>query len=71
MKNLKQNAKNEEKLSGVEVEDSELDTAMEKIREKWQGAEAQDVACNNANKKKIKADRASGEEVRKKAAKSW
>lgn len=61
--------KNEEKLSGVEVEDSELDTAMEEIWGKRQEAEVQDMACNNANKEKIEADRASRDHLRKKACK--
>jgi len=59
--------KNEAKLSGVDVQDSELDIAMEEIWEKWQEAESQDAACNVTNKKKMEADRASAEEVRKKA----
>ena len=59
--------KKEVQLSGVAVEDSELDTAMEEIMEKCLEAEAQDASCNASNKKKIEIDRASGEEVRKKA----
>ena len=64
---FKAKRKKEVQLSGVAVEDSELDTAMEEIMEKCLEAEAQDASCNATNKKKIEIDRASGEEVRKKA----
>ena len=67
LEKYKLKCKNEAKLSGVDVQDSELDTAMEEIWEKWQEAESQDAACNVTNKKKMEADRASAEEVRKKA----
>lgn len=55
------------KLSGVDIEDSELDDAMEEIWEKWEAAEAQHDIDNLMNKKKVEEDRVNGEEVRKKA----
>ena len=39
---------------------------MEEIWEKWQEPESQDAMCD-MNKKQIEADKASGEEVRRKA----
>ena len=56
---------NEAKQSGVDVEDSKLDVAIEEIWEKWQDAESQDATF--VSKKQIEADKASGEEVRRKA----
>ena len=47
----------------VDVQDSELDVAMEV--EKWQEAESQDGTCES--KKQIEADKASRGEVRRKA----
>ena len=66
MEKFKAKRKNEAKQSGVDVQDSELDVAMEEIWEKWQEAESQD-ATYDMNKKQIEADKASGEEVRRKA----
>ena len=51
--------------SGVEVEQTELDQALEEINEKW---EAADILLLN-NRKKTEEDRAMGEEVQKKACK--
>ena len=53
------------KQSGVDVQYSELDVAIEEIWEKRQEAESQDAVC--VSKKQIEADKASGEEVRRKA----
>ena len=52
--------------SGVEVEQTELDQALEEINEKWEAADEQDILLLN-NRKKTEEDRAMGEEVRKKA----
>ncbi|PFX16924.1 hypothetical protein AWC38_SpisGene18775 [Stylophora pistillata] len=56
----------ERRDSGVEVEETELDRALEEINEKWEAAEEQDILLLN-NKKKTEEDRAMGEEVRKRA----
>ena len=56
----------ERRDSGVEVEETELDQALEEIKEKWEAAEEQDILLLN-NKKKTEEDRAMGEEVRKRA----
>ena len=64
LEKFKAKRKNEAKQSGVDVQDSELDVAMEEIWEKWQEAESQDATCD-MNKKQIEADKASGEEVRR------
>ena len=53
------------KLSGVEIEDSEMDILMEEISEKWEEAEASDLGCTS--KEKADSDRAIGEEIRRKA----
>ena len=66
LEKFKAKRKIEAKQSGVDVQDSELDVAMEEIWEKWQEAESQD-ATYDMNKKQIEADKASGEEVRRKA----
>ncbi|XP_068738447.1 uncharacterized protein [Montipora capricornis] len=66
LEKFKAKRKNEAKQSGVDVQDSELDVAMEEIWEKWQEAESQDATCD-MNKKQMEADKASGEEVRRKA----
>ena len=56
----------ERRDSGVEVEQTELDQALEEINEKWEAADEQDILLLN-NRKKTEEDRAMGEEVRKKA----
>lgn len=56
----------ERRDNGVEVEETELDQALEEINEKWEAAEEQDTLLLN-NKKKTEEDRAMGEEVRQKA----
>ena len=56
----------ERRDSGVEVEETELDQALEEINEKWEAAEEQDTLLLN-NKKKTEEHRAIGEEVRRKA----
>ena len=61
---FKAKRKNKAKQCGVEVQDSELDVAMEEIWEKWQEAESQDATC--VSKKQIEVDKASGKEVRRK-----
>ena len=61
---FKAKRKNEAKQSGVDVQDSELDVAIEEIWDKWQEAESQDATC--VSKKQIEADKASGEDVRRK-----
>ena len=65
LEKFKAKRKNEAKQSVVDVQDSELDIAMEEIWERWQEAESQDATC--VSKKQIEADKASGEEVRGKA----
>ncbi|KAK3729990.1 hypothetical protein QZH41_000946 [Actinostola sp. cb2023] len=50
----------EAKLSGVNVEDTELDTAMEEVLEKWEAAEKDDLF----SKKKDETDRSKGEDIR-------
>jgi len=50
----------EAKLSGVNVEDTELDTAMEEVLEKWEAAEKDDLF----SKKKDETDRIKGEDIR-------
>ena len=66
LEKFKAKRKNEAKQSDVDVQDSELDVAMEETWEKWQEAESQDATCD-MNNKQIEADKASGEEVRGKA----
>ena len=56
----------ERRDSGVEVEETELDQALEEINEKWEAAEEQDTLLLN-NKKNTEEDRVMGEEVRQKA----
>ena len=52
----------EQRDSGVEVEQTELDQALEEINKKWEAAEEQDILLLN-NRKKTEEDRAMGEEV--------
>ena len=52
--------------SGLEVEETELDQALEEINAKWEAVEEQDTLLLN-DKKKTEVDRTMGEEVRKKA----
>lgn len=56
----------ERRDSGVEVEQTELDQALEEINEKWEAADEQDILLLN-NRKKTEEDRAMGEEIGKKA----
>ena len=56
----------ERRDSEVEVEQTELDQALEEINEKWEAVEEQDILLLN-NRKKTEEDRAMGEEVQKKA----
>lgn len=56
----------ERRDSGVEVEETELDRALEEINEKCEAAEEEDILLLS-NKKKTDEDRAMGEEVRKNA----
>lgn len=65
LEKFKPKRKNEAKQSGVDVQCSELDVAIEEIWEKQQEAESQDAVC--VSKKQIEADKASGEEIRRKA----
>lgn len=62
---FKAKRKHQAKLSGVEIEDSEMDILMEEITEKWDEAEASDLGCSS--KEKADSDRAIGEEIRRKA----
>ena len=62
---FKAKRKHQAKLSGVEIEDSEMDFLMEEILEKWEEAEASDLGCTS--KEKADSDRAIGEEIRRKA----
>ena len=64
LEKFKAKRKNEAKQSGVDVQDFELDVAMEVICKKWQEAESQDETC--VSKKQIEADKASREQVRRK-----
>ena len=44
--------------SGVEVEETKLDQALEEINEKWEAAEEQDILLlNNAIKRQMKTER--------------
>ena len=65
LEKFKAKRRNEAELSGVNVEDSELDVLMEEISVKWEGAETKDVSFTS--KQKAEADRTAGEEIRKKA----
>ena len=56
----------ERRDTGVEVEETELNQALEEINEKWEAAEEQDILLLN-NKKKTEKGRAMGEEVRMRA----
>lgn len=56
----------EQRDSGVEVEETELDQALEEINEKWETTIEQDILLLN-NKKKIEKDRAMGEKGMRKA----
>ena len=56
----------ERRDSGVEVEETELDQALEEINEKWEAAKEQDILLLN-NKNKTEEDRAIEEEDRKSA----
>ena len=62
---FKAKRKHQAKLSGVEIEDSEMDILMEEITEKWDEAETSDLGCSS--KEKADSDRAIGEEIRRKA----
>ena len=62
---FKEKRKHQAKLSGVEIEDSEMDILMEEITEKWDEAEASHLGCRS--KEKTDSDRAIGEEIRRKA----
>ena len=62
---FKAKRKHQAKLSGVDIEDSEMDILMEEITEKWEEAEASDLGCSS--KEKADSDRAIGEEIRRKA----
>ena len=62
---FKAKRKHQAKLSGVDIEDSEMDILMEEILEKWEEAEASNRGCTS--KEKPDSDRAIGEEIRRKA----
>ena len=62
---FKAKRKHQAKLSGVDIEDSEMDILMEEITEKWEEVEASDLGCSS--KEKADSDRAIGEEIRRKA----
>ena len=65
LEKFKAKHRNEAKLSGVNVEDSELDVLIEEISEKREKAETKDICFTS--KQKAEADRAAVEEIRKKA----
>ena len=65
LEKFKVKRRNQAKLSGVNVEDSELDVLMEEISEKWEEAETKDGCFTD--KQKAEADRAAGEEIRQRA----
>lgn len=50
------------KLSGVDIEDSEMDILMEEIIEKWEEVEVSDFGCSS--KEKVDLDWVIGEEIR-------
>ena len=58
---FKAKRKHQAKLSGVDIEDSEMDILMEEISEKWEESEASDLGCTS--KEKADSDRAIGEEI--------
>lgn len=62
---FKAKRKHQAKLSGVDIEDSEMDILMEEILEKWEEAEASNLGCTR--KEKPDSDRAIGEEIWRKA----
>ena len=47
---FKAKRKHQAKLSGVDIEDSEMDILMEEITEKWEEAEASDLGCSSKEK---------------------
>ena len=65
LEKFKAKLKNEAKQSGDDVQNSELDVAIEEIWEKWQEAESRDATC--VSKKQIEVEKASGEDIRRKA----
>ena len=44
---LRAKRKHQAKLSGVDIEDSEMDMLMEEISDKWEEAEASDLGCTS------------------------
>ena len=62
---FKAKRKHQAKLSGVDIEDSEMDILMEEKLEKWEEVEASNRGCTS--KEKADSDRAIGEEIRRKA----
>ena len=63
---FKAKRKHQAKLSGVDIEDSEMDILMEEISEKWEEAEASAFGCTSEEKADL--DRAVGEEIMRKAS---
>ena len=70
LEKFKAKRKNQAKQSGVDVQDSEMDVAMEEIWEKWQEAESQDATCD-MNKKEIEADKARGRKYEERRVRNW
>ena len=61
---FKTKMKTEQRASGIEVEDTEVDKAMEETYEKWEASEGEQLKGKENTKKKAEVDKASAEEVR-------
>ena len=55
--------KTEQRASGIEVEDTDVDKAMEEIYEKWEFSEEEQLKGKENTKKKAETDKASAEKV--------
>ena len=55
--------KTEQRASGIEVEDTDVDKAMEEIYEKWESSEEEQLKGKENTKKKAETDKASAEKV--------
>lgn len=64
---FKTKMRTEQRASGIEVEDTEVDKAMEEIYEKWEASEEEQLKETGSKKRKAEVDKASAEEVRLRA----
>ena len=65
LEKFKAKRKHQANLSGVDIEDSQMDILMEQISDKWEEEEPSDLGCTS--KKDGDSDRAIVEEIRREA----